>query len=78
LSLIPLPIIFFQGACCAAVRYVEMNPVAAGLAVHPAEYRWSSAKAHLESTEDIFAAASPLGEMIPGFDNLKLTSKRVL
>jgi putative transposase len=25
----------------AAVRYVEMNPVAAGLAVHPAEYRWS-------------------------------------
>lgn len=27
-----------------AVRYVELNPVAAGLCKHPAEYRWSSAR----------------------------------
>ncbi len=51
----------------AAVRYVEMNPVAAGLAVHPAEYRWSSAKAHLEGTEDILTTVSPLRDMIPNW-----------
>ena len=27
-----------------AVRYVEMNPVRAGLCPHPTEYRWSSAR----------------------------------
>jgi putative transposase len=31
----------------AAVRYVEMNPVAAGLVKKPEDYPWSSAKAHL-------------------------------
>ena len=27
-----------------AVRYVELNPLAAGICKHPAEYRWSSAR----------------------------------
>ena len=48
----------------AAVRYVEMNPVAAGLVAHPADYRWSSASAHLDGTEDRLASASPLQDMI--------------
>jgi putative transposase len=30
-----------------AVRYVENNPVKAGLVLHAAEWRWSSARAHL-------------------------------
>lgn len=30
----------------AAVRYVELNPVRAGLAENPIDYRWSSARAH--------------------------------
>jgi putative transposase len=41
-------------ACClgpghlwAALAYVEMNPVRAGLAEQPGDYRWSSAGAHL-------------------------------
>ncbi len=41
-------------ACClgpshlwAALAYVEMNPVRAGLAERPGDYRWSSAGAHL-------------------------------
>lgn len=29
-----------------ALRYIERNPVAAGLVKHPAEYQWSSAAAH--------------------------------
>jgi len=31
----------------AAVHYIEMNPVAAGIVSTPAQYRWSSAHAHL-------------------------------
>jgi putative transposase len=31
----------------AAVRYVELNPVAAGLAAHAQDWRWSSARSHV-------------------------------
>jgi len=31
----------------SAVRYVEQNPVKAGLVRHPADWPWSSARAHL-------------------------------
>lgn len=31
-----------------AIRYIELNPVKAGLVDSPAEWRWSSAAAHLE------------------------------
>ena len=44
----------------AATRYVEMNPVAAGLADQPDEYRWSSARAHLHGVEDGLVKAAPL------------------
>jgi putative transposase len=30
----------------ACYRYIEMNPVRAGMAAHPAEYRWSSYRAN--------------------------------
>ena len=33
------------------IRYVELNPVRAGLVQHAREWRWSSAKAHLGWTE---------------------------
>jgi len=35
------------GHCRNALRYVELNPVRAGIAVRPADYRWSSARQHL-------------------------------
>lgn len=35
----------------AALRYVEMNPVRAGLAPAPREYEWSSAEAHLSGQD---------------------------
>ena len=31
-----------------AVRYVSLNPVRAGLVAHPADWRWSSVRDHLE------------------------------
>jgi putative transposase len=44
----------------AAARYVEMNPVAAHLAVCPEEYPWSSARAHLAGEDDQLAKVEPL------------------
>ncbi|MDP3694651.1 MAG: transposase [Desulfocapsaceae bacterium] len=36
----------------AVARYIELNPLKAGLAEHAEEYCWSSAKAHLTGAED--------------------------
>ena len=44
----------------AAVRYVEMNPVRAGLVKCPWDYRWSSAAAHVNGENDALANVKPL------------------
>lgn len=49
----------------AAVRYVENNPVRAGLAEKAWEYPFSSARAHAEGGDDALVATAPLLEMIP-------------
>jgi putative transposase len=36
----------------AAVRYVELNPVRAGLCERPEQWRWSSARAHIHKNFD--------------------------
>lgn len=36
----------------AAIRYVELNPVAAGMAKEAGDWRWSSARAHLAGEND--------------------------
>jgi putative transposase len=36
----------------AATKYVELNPVRAGLATYAEDYRWSSAAAHVRGTPD--------------------------
>jgi len=33
----------------ACHRYIELNPVRAGMVAHPADYRWSSYRAHAQS-----------------------------
>ena len=35
------------------VRYVELNPVRAGLAVHPEDYKWSSYRVHALGEPDV-------------------------
>ena len=45
-------------------RYVELNPVRAGLARTAREWRWSSARAHLGGKDDRLASAGPLLEMV--------------
>ena len=48
----------------AAARYVELNPVRAGLVKHPRDWRWSSAAAHLIGKDDRLAAVAPLLERV--------------
>jgi putative transposase len=44
----------------AAARYIEQNPVRAGLAANPWDYPWSSAPAHMAETDDGLVTVAPL------------------
>jgi putative transposase len=48
----------------AVVRYVERNPVRAGVVERAWEYPWSSALAHVEGRGDSLVKISPLLEMV--------------
>jgi putative transposase len=54
-----------EGYLLAAARYVELNPVRAGLVRRPADWRWSSAPAHLAGRDDGVVAVAPLLERVP-------------
>jgi putative transposase len=41
----------------ACYRYIEANPVRAGIATHPGEYRWSSYSANAEGAPDTLVTA---------------------
>ena len=51
----------------AAVRYVELNPVRAGLVKSPGAYPWSSAAAHLTGRDDELVKVAPLLELVPNW-----------
>ena len=48
-----------------AARYVELNPVRAGLSNTPSRYRWSSAAAHVRGRDDTVVRVGPLLELVP-------------
>ena len=48
----------------SCIRYIEMNPVRAKLVSNPAEWRWSSARAHLDGRDDALVRVGPLLEMV--------------
>lgn len=48
----------------AAARYIEMNPVNAGIVSEPQHYEWSSAKAHLTGTDDSLVKVSGLRNIV--------------
>ena len=55
--------------CWNAVRYVELNPVRAGIEKRAQDYRWSSASAHCGLQEDrLLSADLPLLEYIPDWN----------
>ena len=48
-----------------AARYIEMNPVAAGLRPSPEAWPWSSARAHLMGRNDRLVVVAPILKLIP-------------
>ncbi|MCP4569216.1 MAG: hypothetical protein GY841_16705 [FCB group bacterium] len=52
------------GYLMACARYVEMNPVRAGLVESPEEWAWSSARAHLAGVDDELVDAGALLGMV--------------
>ncbi len=46
----------------ACQRYIELNPVRAGMVAHPAEYRWSSYRANAQGEVDALVKPHPLYE----------------
>jgi putative transposase len=48
----------------AAAKYIEMNPVRANLAPDPYSWKWSSARAHAASKDDVLVKVSPLLELV--------------
>jgi len=48
----------------ACARYVELNPVRAGLVKKPEEWRWSSARAHMKGKDDILVQTKPLLDIV--------------
>ena len=55
-----------------AARYVEMNPVAAGMVAHPADYPWSSARAHLAAQDDRLTKVEPLRSLVDNWNDFLL------
>jgi putative transposase len=49
----------------SAARYIERNPVRAGLVRQPQGWRWSSARAHLEGEDDGVVSVAPLLDLVP-------------
>jgi putative transposase len=49
----------------ACARYVELNPVRAGLAAAAGDWPWSSARAHLIGRNDSFVQVKPLLDLVP-------------
>lgn len=49
----------------AAARYVELNPVRAGLARRARDWRWSSARAHFSARDDALVRVRPLLDLAP-------------
>ncbi|MEP6878951.1 MAG: transposase, partial [Nitrosospira sp.] len=45
-------------------RYIELNPVRAGMVVHPSEYRWSSYRANAQNEVDALVKPHPLYEAL--------------
>jgi len=49
----------------ACARYVERNPVRAGLCRRATAYRWSSAAAHVRGQDDVLVQVAPLLKLEP-------------
>ena len=53
----------------SATRYVELNPVKAGLVSAPETYLWSSARAHLQGGDDALVKVAPMLQLVNDWHN---------
>lgn len=53
----------------SAVRYVEMNPVSAGLCKQPGDWPWSSAGAHLKGEDDRLVTVKPMLDRVDNWSD---------
>lgn len=53
----------------STVRYVERNPVSARLCDKPVDWRWSSARAHMEGKDDGLVIVKPMLERITNWSD---------
>jgi putative transposase len=56
-----------------AARYIERNPVDAGIVSKPEDYAWSSARAHLNGTDDDVVKVQPLLERVEDWREMLAT-----
>lgn len=54
----------------ACVRYVELNPVRAGLVARPEHWPWSSARTHLGLTDDRLTDVGPMRQRVEDWQRL--------
>ena len=60
-----------------ARRYIALNPLRAKLVKRPEDYKWSSAKAHLQGEDDILVKVDPLSAIsFLGFDFRRIKTHR--
>ncbi len=52
----------------AAARYVELNPVRAGLVERPWQWDWSSARAHRRGKDDALVTVKPLLDVVDDWE----------
>ncbi len=52
----------------AALRYIELNPVRAGLCTDPFSYPWSSAKAHREKRSSKYVNVEPVADLLDDWE----------
>ena len=54
----------------ATAKYIELNPIKVGMVTRAVDYRWSSARAHLQGEDDILVKVEPLLKIIPDWQKL--------
>ena len=54
----------------AAARYIELNPVQAGLVKKTGDYKWCSARAHFAGQDDILVKVAPLLGIVNNWQGL--------
>jgi putative transposase len=62
----------------AAVRYVELNPVRARMVARAQDYRWSSAKAHLNGMDDGLVKVQPMLQRASSWAEILATGEQAI